>query len=213
MTGKPTDWKSIHSLVFGAMLLIPSVVESLNKWPLFWLIPLLCYGALTVSIPALRRTATWLRVGRISKPSIAATAGIILATSVSLLAFQAFIRPDLRAYREALPLEAFGGFWIAAIFFPLLNATIEELVYRGVLYEGIESQWGTPFAIVAIAVLFGVGHLQGYPPGGIGVVMAGIYGVGMAGLRAWTGGLALPIAAHVFADATIYAILARERLI
>jgi membrane protease YdiL (CAAX protease family) len=42
---------------------------------------------------------------------------------------------------------------------------------------------------------------------GVTFVLAGLFGFFMGALRLWTGGLALPIVAHMGADATIYGIL------
>ena len=54
------------------------------------------------------------------------------------------------------------------------------------------------------AALFGLGHLHGYPPGPLGAVLAGLYGVALGLLRWWAGGLGLAVACHVSADATIF---------
>jgi hypothetical protein len=40
------------------------------------------------------------------------------------------------------------------------------------------------------------------------VVLASIYGLMLGMLRTWAGGLAAPVIAHIFADATIFAIVA-----
>lgn len=62
-------------------------------------------------------------------------------------------------------------------------------------------------ALVTTSLLFGFGHLQGYPPGYVGAFLACVYGFAIGALRIYTKGLALPIVAHIFADATIYGIL------
>lgn len=68
----------------------------------------------------------------------------------------------------------------------------------------------TPFRVtlVATSVLFGLGHLHGFPPGLWGACLAVVFGFAVGVLRVWTDGLALPIIAHMGADATIYCILA-----
>ncbi|MDB6153237.1 MAG: family intrarane metalloprotease [Chthoniobacteraceae bacterium] len=114
----------------------------------------------------------------------------------------------LGVYRSLFPVHALGGIIYTGIVFSLLNAIFEELVFRGVLYDALESQWGAWGAVVATAAMFGYGHLRGYPPGLPGVVLAGIYGLALGWLRVRTGGLGLPIAAHIAADATIFVIVA-----
>ncbi|HEV8063053.1 MAG TPA: CPBP family intramembrane glutamic endopeptidase [Gemmataceae bacterium] len=138
-----------------------------------------------------------------------ATAAIILLSCVTLVAYQSVAQPDVTSLETALSIRALGGVFLAGVIFSLLNATLEELIFRGVLYDAIEAEWGWRVAIGATAVLFGLGHLHGYPPGWPGTCLAGVYGVMLGALRAQTGGLVLPIIAHVAADATIYVILVR----
>jgi len=133
--------------------------------------------------------------------------GVMLGTALVLVAFHLTAQPDVRVYSAALPLRAMGGVVIAGVVFSIVNATLEELVFRGVLFDALESQWGVRITLVATAVLFGLGHLHGYPPGPIGACSAALFGFAVGALRLWTGGLALPIIAHMGADATIYGIL------
>jgi membrane protease YdiL (CAAX protease family) len=81
------------------------------------------------------------------------------------------------------------------------------LVFRGILFDALQSQWGAWVTLIASSLLFGLGHLRGYPSGILGACLATLFGFAMGVLRLWTGGLALPIAAHLVADATIYGIL------
>ena len=87
----------------------------------------------------------------------------------------------------------------------------DKLDLRGIFFDAIESLWGRWTAVLATAVLFGYGHLHGYPPGPLGAILAGIFGLCLAWLRLFSGGLALPILAHIAADATIFAIVAHEK--
>jgi uncharacterized protein len=45
-------------------------------------------------------------------------------------------------------------------------------------------------------------------PGLLGAVLAGIYGISLGWLRAFSGGIGLPLLAHIAADATIFTIIA-----
>jgi membrane protease YdiL (CAAX protease family) len=93
--------------------------------------------------------------------------------------------------------------------FAVVNTVLEELLFRGVLYDGVEWQWGWKAAVLVTAAIFGIFHVAGYPPGFVGALMAAIYGLLLGWLRHRTQGLILPILAHVFADATIFGILVR----
>jgi membrane protease YdiL (CAAX protease family) len=84
---------------------------------------------------------------------------------------------------------------------------LEELIFRGILWDVVADEWNEAAALGVTALLFGAVHLQGYPPGPLGALMAGLYGATLGALRWWTGGLGLATACHVGADATIFCIL------
>jgi membrane protease YdiL (CAAX protease family) len=96
---------------------------------------------------------------------------------------------------------------LAGICFSVINAILEELIFRGLLWEVAAAEWNEGVALVATSVMFGLGHLHGYPPGPLGAVLADIFGLSLGLLRWWTGGLGLAIAVHICADATIFGLL------
>jgi len=145
--------------------------------------------------------------GKVVGSFLAATVGIMALTSAALVAFTAIAKPDLGSYHAALPFDRFGGVITGGVIFTVVNATLEELVFRGVLFDAIRSQWNVWVTLIATSVLFGLGHLHGYPPGLSGACLAVVFGFAVGVLRVWTDGLALPIVAHMGADATIYWIL------
>jgi membrane protease YdiL (CAAX protease family) len=138
---------------------------------------------------------------------LAAAVVLALATAVVLVTFHALARPDVADLAAGLPVAAFGNLLIAGICFSMVNAALEELVFRGVLWELVTAEWNGGVALIATTALFGLGHLHGYPPGPVGAVLAGIFGLALGLLRWWSGGLGLAIAVHVCADATIFGLL------
>jgi membrane protease YdiL (CAAX protease family) len=148
-----------------------------------------------------------------SAAAVAATLVVMILSSLALLVFHAAVQPDVRSYRAALQLDTLGGVVLAGVVFTVVNASLEELVFRGVLFDALRSQWGVWFTLIATAVLFGLGHLRGYPPGPLGACLAALFGFVMGALRVWTGGLALPMVAHMCADATIYGILVHSGVV
>jgi len=202
-----SDWRLAHGSVFVLLVAVAMLVPALRHWPWIWVVPLAGYFLMAVFVPRLRSSMIWLRVGKVSRASIATTVGIMALTSLALVAFDTIAKPDLSNYRGAVPLERFGGVVTAGVVFTVVNATLEELVFRGVLFDAIRSQWNVWVTMVATSVLFGLGHVHGYPPGLWGVGLAVVFGFAVGVLRVWTGGLALPIIAHMGADATIYCIL------
>jgi membrane protease YdiL (CAAX protease family) len=201
-------WPTAHGGVFLAALGVTALFLPATGWPWYLVMPLATYGAVVLLIPALRRTVPVPPAGRLTGPRILAAIVLSAATSGVLLAYQALVAPDVTGLGAYIPVAAFGSLALAWVCFTLVNAVLEELVFRGVLYEALTAEWGAAVAVAATALAFGLGHLHGYPPGPLGTVLAGLYGVALGLLRWWTGGLALPTACHACADATIFGILA-----
>lgn len=202
-----TDWRLAHGVAFILLMACALAFPVLRRWPWVWLAPFLAYFALVICVPRLRRSVGWLRAGRLSSASVAVTIAVMALTVLALVLFHATAQPDVRGYRAAIPFDALGGVVVAGVVFTIVNATLEELVFRGVLFDALQSQWGMWVTLAATALLFGLGHLRGYPSGVVGACLAALFGFAMGVLRLWTGGLALPIVAHMAADATIYGIL------
>ena len=206
-TGPITNWPVVHGFVFLLALLCTNAVS----WPWDWLAqwsPLIAYLVIVGCIPSLRRSITWLRIGRITLATSAATLALIVVVTTVL-----FVIPQARFPREfeqVLPFRTVFGIFISGALFVAINATVQEMVFRGVLFDSLESIWGRWAAILVSAFVFGITHLSATKLRSwsaiLGVGYASLamdFGVAVGFLRAWSGGLALPIFAHVAADATI----------
>jgi membrane protease YdiL (CAAX protease family) len=177
------------------------------SWPWYLLLPLLAYAAVAWSVPTLRRTAPSIAAGRLGGPPLACAALLSLATTAVLLGFHVWVRPEVSELAAGLPVAAFGNVLVAGIFFSVVNAALEEIVFRGVLWGAVAEEWNSSVALAVTAVFFGLVHWHGYPPGPVGVVLAGVYGAALGALRWWAGGLGLAVACHMCADATIFGLL------
>jgi membrane protease YdiL (CAAX protease family) len=198
---------ALHGTVFLAALGAIAVCLSPLRWPWYLLLPLLAYAGIVLAWPPLRRTAPRLALGRLTGWPLAAAIALVVATSIGLVAFQALAHPNLADLAAGLPVAAFGNLLLAGIGFSVVNAVSEELIFRGLLWEVAAAEWNGSVALAATSAMFGLGHLHGYPPGPLGAVLAGTFGFALGLLRWWTGGLALAIAVHVCADATIFVLL------
>jgi len=190
-------------LFVAGTLLVPAP----RRWPWVWLTPAAAYTLLVACVRPIRYSLGWLSLGRLSVASVATTIGIMAFTTAALLLFHSAAHPEVQGYRAFLPISALGSDIAGAAVFAIVNGILEELVFRGVLFDAVQSQRGNWGALIGTAILFGLGHLHGYPPGVLGACLAGMFGAVLGALRLWTGGLLLPIAAHISADATIYGIL------
>jgi uncharacterized protein len=194
-------------LIIAALALVVSGLLPL-PWPLYLLLPLVLYAGIVFAIPALRATAPRLAFGRAHGPAIAFAVAVSVGTSAVLITFHLLAHPDVSGFAVSLPIAGPVALVLVGICFSLLNAVLEELIFRGILWEVVAAEWNAAAALVVTAGVFGIFHLHGYPPGPLGVVLACLFGVALGLLRWWTGGLALAVACHVCADATIFGLLA-----
>ncbi len=196
-------------LIVAAVLVFWLSLPSLG-WPWYLLLPLLAYAAVAAAVPRLRRTRPRITVGRTAGPPLMFAIALTIATSAALFAFDTLVHPDVAELASRLPVAALGHWLAAGVCFSVLNAALEEILFRGLLWGAVADEWNDGVALAATAILFGVLHLNGYPPGLIGAVLASFYGLGLGVLRTWASGLGLALACHVSADASIFALLVRR---
>jgi len=201
---------AIHGAVHLTALTVALIAMSPLRWPWYLVLPLLAYVIVVVAWPRLRRTAPRLALGRMVGWPLAVALVLAITTVVALLGFPALARPEVAGLAAGLPVAAFGSLLVAGVCFSTTNAVLEELIFRGVLWEATAAEWNRGVALGATTILFGLGHVHGYPPGPLGAVLAGVFGMALGLLRLWTGGLGLTILVHICADATIFTILFRS---
>ena len=210
MEANPHDcpgWRGLHGLVFLVVFGLLGGMAALRVWPLFMLAPLVAYAVLVSLVPPLRAAFQPWRFGRVTRPAVAATIVLALGSVAVLLIFERRIQPDLSGFAAVLPRSLAGSVLLLGVVFSIGNALIEEIIFRGILFDAAASQWGAWPAVAITTLLFGLAHLHGYPPGNVGTVLAAVFGYGLGALRVYTGGLGLAVIAHIAADATIFKIL------
>lgn len=188
--------------VLGLIALIAVVVP---VWQVVMAGALVSWRFAQRRLPALRVGPGAFAVGSVPWGWTLLCAGV---TPVALGAWVLLARPDLgdvlSVYVPTAPLPVL---LVGAVLFALLNATLEELVWRGVLQERLTAQLGPVVAVLVQAASFGVAHTYGVPRGVSGALLAGLWAILLGALRVRSGGLAAPILAHVVADAVIAAIV------
>jgi len=199
--------RTLHACLFFAALGATVVGLAPPSWPWYLLLPMLAYAGVVLAIPLLRRTAPRLKIGRTGGPPLTCAIVLAITTSAVLVAFHLLARPNIAELATKLPPSLFGSVILAGVVFSLVNAAMEELVFRGLLWAIVAEEWNERIALVLTSLMFGVLHLHGYPPGPLGAVLAGLYGFALGFLRRWTGGIGLALACHVFADATVFGLL------
>ena len=132
----------------------------------------------------------------------------IVVTAAALVAWQRLFDGRLpQAYVEAAAGRPLWLLVLGGAGFSLVNAAVEEAIFRGVLQTALERVSGPVVAVVVQAVAFGLLHIVGVPTGIIGALMAGTWGLLLGVMRWRTRGVLAPYLAHVAADATIFCML------
>jgi membrane protease YdiL (CAAX protease family) len=212
MTGADTTFtkygRLLHGFTFLLVLSGTTSIPALAHWPWPWLAPWLApiigYFLLVLCVPELRSTFSWFRLGKLTWR----TAGLtMVATAATVIVLCSLSQPHFPgSLADTLPFRSVCGLFISCALFATINATVQELVFRGLLYDSLDSVWGRWAAVLVSATVFGLSHLPVMPPGFTGILGASAaadLGVVLALLRLWSGGLALPILVHIAADATI----------
>lgn len=106
-------------------------------------------------------------------------------SGAALIAFPIAVLFALGAYKLVLFRSASPALLGVAILIGIA-ATLEELVYRCLLFRVLERAWGTAAALAVQSVIFAMAHLENIKHGGIWDVAAMLVSVTMLGLL-WTG--------------------------
>ena len=157
------SWPAIH----GGILLLafcPIVYLQPLPWPLYLLVPLAGYLLVVLlAAAATDDSTTFARQDR-SRRNRGAVALSVVASGV-LLGCHAVFHPDVSSLAAHLPPFVFRYTLIAGVCFCTVNAVLEELLCRWVLYDAVAAEWGGFMAVLVTSVFFGLGHWNGYPPG------------------------------------------------
>jgi membrane protease YdiL (CAAX protease family) len=188
-----------------------------SQWPLNNLTALAAYALLVAAIPPLRATSGWLRRGGVDRTTRLAIAGFSAASATALVVWRFATHADVSRFRAFVPPFAFAqppaALVVAApigiVLLSMANAAFEEVLWRGVIMQSLESAFGRgTFVCILQAVGFGVWHFRGFPSGVVGSVLTAIFALMMGILRMRGRGMLAPFVAHVCADATICALVA-----
>jgi membrane protease YdiL (CAAX protease family) len=177
-------------------------------WPLSLVVPLGVYLVLYAGWSRFRGATNWLVSGHFTSATVMWTIPSVLISSGSLLAWVFLFRPDLSDLARMVPPGGPIMLLLIGIVFSVCNAIWEEFILKGIAWNSLEKVFRRSWAVNSgQAAFFGAMHIGGFPRGGIGVLMAVIYGFVLGIIRKESHGLLAPIVTHIFADATIFLIL------
>jgi len=174
-----------------------------------FLLPFVLTTCCCLPFPFLRPQFSWFRLG---KPDQVSWLLVILTSLISALAlilwalwsdYLGIASSMLSTFRHVPP-------WFMLLVgipgFALLNAFSEEVVYRGVLQDALEQNFGERQSLILIAQAsaFAAAHyMGGFPNGKLGYLMTFVYALMLGYLRDRSRGLLAPYLAHVAADYVI----------
>lgn len=168
------------------------------------------YAVVVSRVPWLRDAVRWMTVGSVDGRIMALGVAIAGVSGVALLAWYALARPDLAdLLRTFIPNWPLGLLGPAAIVFSVVNATLEEAAYRGVVLAALDTALGAGVAALLLqAIAFAALHFQaGFPRGWSGVGLTFVYGLALGMLRRRAGGLMAPFITHVLTDLVIVTVV------
>ena len=171
-------------------------------------VPVLVYFSLVVLIKKLRSAVSWLSIGSFDRITVLLTAVMTVLTGAGLFGWVFLLKPDLDVFKGMLPpwelpLLVLGGFGFA-----LSNSIVEELMYRGALWDGLSGGMGKTLPVILIqAGLFSLWHFRGFPGGPVGIAMVFVWGIFLGLIRERSHGMIAPVVSHILADLTIFFIL------
>lgn len=199
---------SIDAVVMTDLLYVAVNVDVLGLWPLPAAVVVLVAWVLARRQPRAKLWRSWLRRGRNTPETVWLLLAIVVGTGLALVGWQRVFDGQLPdAYRDAAAGRSVWLIVVAGAVFALLNAAVEEAIFRGVFQTSLQPSIGPTGAILIQAAAFALLHVVGIPTGLIGALMAGSWGVLLGVLRYRTRGILAPYVAHVAADLTIVAIM------
>ena len=204
--------QSFHlSFFFTLWLVLPVLLPSLAAWPFSKAAPLVVYAAFVLAIPNLRKSVLWMRPGRLDAGILLKVLVLMILSSTALVGWAIFCKPDLSPSRANIPSMPLWILPLAGLAFAVINAAVEEAIFRGIILQALDSALGAGITPVVIqGLVFGWMHYSevGFPKGALGVAMAFIYGLLLGFLRNHSQGMAAPWLAHTGADMTVFLMVA-----
>jgi hypothetical protein len=203
--------QAIHLLLFSLLwLALPLIVPVLGFWPQILLLPIVIYALVVAAIPNLRHSVLWLRAGRLTSNTIILILATIVLSSVALVSWYLLFRPNISSHLAIIPKMPLWLLPPACLGFAMVNAAMEEIVFRGIMMQALDSALGAGHLTVVIqaGVFASFHYLAGFPNGVWGFAMVFVYGFMLGMLRRRSQGIFASWIAHVLADITIFAILA-----
>lgn len=203
-------WKVSFPLGVFCSVCIVSVVAGVPFSQVWLGLGLIVYIILCKNASRLEGNLIWLRFGCLGRNVYLPAIGFTLVAGVALVLWFYTVKPNIYDLIDKFLPEWNTAFLvIGGVLFSIINAAVEEGTFRGVIMQGLDEAIGPGrWSITLQAAAFGTLHINGFPRGWLGVVLAGIFGVFMGIVRRRANGMFAPWIAHVCVDLLIVCIVA-----
>lgn len=172
------------------------------------IIPIMVYTAVVLLTPPLRRETAWLKWGAVTRRLVAWSIVVVVVSSAALVVWYRLVGPDIAVFTEFIPERPLYQLLIGGLGFALINGVVEEVIFRGILWDGLRALIPVTWVFLLVqGLFFGTAHFWGVPNGILGAVLATIYGIMLGVIRLRSGGLAMVIVTHACADIVIFLFL------
>ena len=203
---------SIYTVHFNVLLLLNFLTDlypHLSGYPFSRLTHLALYAYVVAMIPALRGTVGWVCVGKMTAKIWFASATVIILGALILAVWVRENSPDLSRYASLVPNAPIGVLLLYGVAFAAFNAALEEIIWRGVMMEALDSAFGAGYCSLIIqAASFGAAHYRtGFPNSLSGGVLTFLGGLILGLIRRKSRGLLGPWLVHFFGDMTAFTLI------
>ena len=200
---------TVHFNVFLIFCYLIGWFPHFANAPFSQLTSLLLYGYTVMVIPALRQSIGWIRMGKFDGTIWMLIAIASVFSCASLVAWVKLASPDLSRFSSLLPNQTMGMLLLNGLLFCTINAAQEEIIWRGIIMEALDSALGPGvLSIIIQAASFAAAHyLNGFPNGAAGSLIVFACGVMLGVIRRKSKGIAACWLAHVTSDIAIYCLI------
>lgn len=123
-------------------------------------------------------------------------AAVLLSVSLNNLISLTALKEQSEAYQRVNASFFSSNLWVELLGTSLLTPVLEEMLYRGIVYERLKRYGKMSFAVGMSAFIFGIMHFNL-----VQFLYAGIIGLFLAGVYEMEGTLLVPILSHAVANA------------
>ena len=200
---------TVHFNVFLLLYLLKDLYPHLPYYPFNGLTHLVLYAYVVAMIPALRGTVGWLCMGKMTAKIWFTMATVIILGAPILVVWVREISPDLSRYASLVPNAPISVLLLYGVAFAAFNAAIEEIIWRGVMMEALDSAFGAGYCSLIIqAASFGAAHYRnGFPNNLSGSVLTFLGGLFFGLIRRKSRGMFGSWLAHFFGDMIAFALI------